>query len=143
MNSLPIPKTDFSKLDLETIVYDYNISLCKFGYHSIQEKIKNGAEVTPEESADLEKYEKMFRYDKPVTSLYNYAALQKLLIELNITVTAKTTIGDLIQQILNINVNKNDLKQIIEAISTPGPLKAKAVSNYDEYRDYYNSLEEI
>lgn len=143
MNSLPIPKTDFSKLDLETIVYDYNISLCKFGYHSIQEKMKNGAEVTPEESADLEKYEKMFRYDKPVTSLYNYAALQKLLIELNITVTAKTTIGDLIQQILNINVNKNDLKQIIEAISTPGPLKAKAVSNYDEYRDYYNSLEEI
>lgn len=116
-NDLPIIKKDFDKLDMESIIYDFNISFCKYGYEKIKEKLMSGKEVSDDERIDYRQFKEMFKYDTSISQLPNIPMLEKQLMELGIKTNKKTTIADLLDKVFYSDIPKNAKNKIIDSIN--------------------------
>lgn len=114
---LPIIKKDFDNMDMENIVYDFNISFCKYGYEKISEKLMSGEEVTDDESNDYRQFKEMFKYDTSISQLPNISILEKQLMELGIKTNKKTTIADLLDKVFHADIPKKAKNKIFDSIN--------------------------
>lgn len=112
-NDLPIIKKDFENMDMEDMVYDFNISFCKYGYETISEKLRSGEEINDDEKNDYRQFREMFKYDVPISQ---FPKLQKQLKDIGIKTNKRMTIADAIDKVYHAEVTVNDKNNTYDQI---------------------------
>lgn len=164
-SEISVARSDFSKMELDDIVYDYNISFSKYEYEYLQRKAQSGEEMEPEEVDILNHYIGIFQFDQSVSSLPNYHLICETLEECNISLSRKETISGLVNKLLQEeqseykNIPKITTEKVYSMLlaaqksttSADSQSSRQAVANesnsdssgYEEYIDLYDQFENM